>query len=34
METNFEQLVTDLHISPLSTDILHQITLFLQQQTR
>ena len=33
METNFEQLVTVLDISPLSTDVLHQITLFLKQQT-
>ena len=33
METNFEQLVTVLDVSPISSDVLHQITLFLKQQT-
>jgi hypothetical protein len=33
MENNFDQLVEGINISPLSTDILHQITLFLKQQT-
>ena len=32
MEINFEQLVTDLHVSPLLNDAFHQITLFLKQQ--
>ena len=31
-QTNFEQLVTGLHISPILTDVFHQITLFLKQQ--
>jgi hypothetical protein len=33
MENNFDQLVEGINISPLSTDILHQIILFLKQQT-
>jgi hypothetical protein len=33
MENNFDELVEGINISPLSTDILHQITLFLKQQT-
>jgi hypothetical protein len=33
MEDNFEQLVGSLNIFSSSTDVLHQITLFLKQQT-
>jgi hypothetical protein len=33
MKTNFEQLVTVLDVSPISSDVLHHITLFLKQQT-
>lgn len=31
-QTNFQQLIAGLHISPISTDVFYQITLFLKQR--
>ena len=33
MQNNFDQFVVEINASPLSTDVLHKITLFLKQQT-
>ncbi|CAF1545846.1 unnamed protein product, partial [Adineta ricciae] len=33
MDNNFEQLVTTLNLSPISADVIHQITQLLQLQT-
>jgi hypothetical protein len=31
-QTNFQQFATDLHISPISTDVFHKITVFLKER--